>query len=242
MLSHSTTESDLHDIEKLLIACIVFIWFEGVRGDYAASQLHMDNGRAICKQNAQRLRCGARRNDVKEIQQALARWDLPAPAFSDTSSPYHYTLDVFLSTDPILIPWAFRDLGEAKVSLIDLSRWMMVIGHYLNRAHVEHNNETIEAEKALCEQRIILWKNSFDQLPDSTTPITFQSQLRVLNLRQWYHGTQAIIIRTSDPLSPETKWDLVSDDFQALLEPGEAIIHLLLPTVHGAISFSYDLD
>ncbi|KAF7197767.1 Aspercryptin biosynthesis cluster-specific transcription regulator atnN [Pseudocercospora fuligena] len=234
----SAKESDVHDVDKLLIACIVFICFEGVRGDYAASALHMDNGRAICKQYAKRLRSSGRRNDLVEIQQALARLDLPAVAFSDVSSPYHYTLEDFLDTDPVLMPWQFQDVAEAKVPLIDLSRMMLVIGHYLDRAYFKGDDAEaarLQAEKDNCAERIELWKKYFDQVAHNANP---DSRLLVLNLQQWYHGIQAV--SKAESVGPETRWDAVNDHFTAIVEIGEKIIERLLP-VEGEISFSYDL-
>ncbi len=93
MLVASATPEDL---DRVLAACVLFICYEGIRGDYAASRVHMEryiyqhhnpvrgtpltypSGRSIVKNNRERLRQSSRRNDLVEIQYALARLDLSA--------------------------------------------------------------------------------------------------------------------------------------------------------------------
>lgn len=248
--------SKTDDIDKILIACIVFICFEGVRGEYRAAQLHMDNGRNIAKQHAERFRQNARRNDLSEIQHAMARLDLPAVTFSDSSSPYHYTLEDFRETEPCLMPWSFANLGEARTCLVDLCRWTLIINSYLDRAVYSGDVEraaVLQADKEMCGTRITSWKTCFDRVVedevernenDSSSP--HSTSLLVLMLRLWYHAVKAM--NQDACYGPETRYDAVEEHFGAIVEIGEAIVQQLTPpspspssSSSSEISFSYDI-
>lgn len=227
------------DIDKVLTACVVFICFESVRGNFKDSQLHMDNGRAIARQHADRLKQGHRRQDLVEIQQTLFRLDLPAVCFSDRSSPYHYTLEDFLATYPTLVPWEFQSIFEARDSLIDLSRWMLILGQHadiaLETADIKEIAK-IQAGKDKCVHRLRLWYDFFERIAaesDSTM------QLLILNLRQWYHGCLAI--STAELMGPETRWDKVQDHFQIIVDVSEEIVRRLAVVGDRGASFSYDI-
>lgn len=227
------------DIDKVLTACVVFICFESVRGNFKASQLHMDNGRAIARQHVDRLRKGSRRQDLIEIQQTLFRLDLPAVCFSDQTSPYHYSLDDFLATEPALVPWAFATLFEARDSLIDLSRWILILGHHTDCAF--HNADFaamahIHAEKQKCEQRLHLWYEFFSLVAETSDPAL---QLLVLNLRQWYHGCLAM--DKAGLMGPESKWDVALPHFEVIIDVSEEIVRRISATEDRGASFSYDL-
>ena len=58
---------------RVLIACIILISYEGIRGDYAASQMHMSSGRLILMENRQKLLSGKRRvsRTTPETREAL---------------------------------------------------------------------------------------------------------------------------------------------------------------------------
>lgn len=76
LLQSSTPEN----IDRVLVACLVFTCYENVRGNYAAGQMHTGSGRAIMAQHRERLRRPTRRNDLNEIQQLFGRLDVAALA------------------------------------------------------------------------------------------------------------------------------------------------------------------
>ncbi|KAF2170226.1 hypothetical protein M409DRAFT_51968 [Zasmidium cellare ATCC 36951] len=227
------------DIDKVLTACVVFICFESVRGNFKDSQLHMDNGRAIARQHANRLKQGHRRQDLIEIQQTLFRLDLPAVCFSDKSSPYHYTMEDFLATQPTLIPWEFQTIFEARDSLVDLSRWMLILGQEADVAFDAADiaaMANIHAEKEKCAQRLRLWYDFFERVAAKSDQ---SMQLLILNLRQWYHGCQAI--GKAELMGPETRWDKVQDHFEVIINVSEEIVRRLAAIGDSGASFSYDI-
>lgn len=66
-----TSSSQPQDMVRILIACILFIIFESVRGDYKASAMHLDSGRAIMAQHSQCIKNASRGKDFDEIGYAL---------------------------------------------------------------------------------------------------------------------------------------------------------------------------
>lgn len=226
--------ADSEDIDKVLAACIVFICFEGVRGNHKASQLHMDNGRAIARQYASHFKSPSRRKDLVEIHDALARLDIPALTYSDVRSPYRYTLDDFLDTNPSLLPWEFKDVYEARNSLVDMSRWMMIIGHYVDVVDTDLETK-YQANKATCYARLRQWYYGFEKVVANAEPTT---ELLVLSLRQFYHTCQAISIGAVR--GPRTVWDAALPHLTKIVEYSEAIVKRM-DTAEGEISFSYDI-
>ena len=180
------TSSSPQDVDRILIACVVFIIFESVRGDYKAAAMHMDSGRAIVAQNTQVLKHSSRRRDLVEIEHALARLDLAAICFTDQSSPYKYTLDDFYQTNPILSPVVFQDAAEAQASLIDLTRWLIIASNHIDAEHKQEDLRAFvryQAEKNRCAVALHRWSEQFNSLLAKTE--NRESSL-ILNLKVWY--------------------------------------------------------
>lgn len=151
LLRSSTPE----DIDRILIACLVFTCYENVRGDYAASQVHTGSGRAIMSQHRERLQRLSRRNDLNEIQQLFARLDIGAIAFSPTNSRYPYDVKSFYETNPNLVPDAFDTVEEARAPLMDHIRWSLVVsrtefGAILHDASLQQWSPAVRIEPDIC--------------------------------------------------------------------------------------------
>ncbi|KAF1841922.1 uncharacterized protein K460DRAFT_241906, partial [Cucurbitaria berberidis CBS 394.84] len=79
------------NIEKILIACIIFTCYENLSGNYLAANMHLRNGMRILNQHKNDL--SLQQNASQEwIGHVLYRFDLQAMTFSETHSPYHYSL------------------------------------------------------------------------------------------------------------------------------------------------------
>ena len=226
------------DVDRILIACIIFVIFEGVRGDYRAAAMHMDSGRAIVAQNSQRLKHTSRRKDLIEIEHALARLDLPAICFSDRTSPYRYTLTDFYQTNPILTPDQFQDVHEAQACFVDLARWLLVIGNHLDFEGLNGELQSMaryEAEKIRCAALLEQWHSHFSdvvQRADSSV------SLLVTNLRLWY--ALMSMVSKAESFGPETRWDAHMPLFREIVGFGEQIAESLAITSQSR-SFSFDL-
>ncbi|KAI9727226.1 MAG: hypothetical protein M1834_008486 [Cirrosporium novae-zelandiae] len=100
---------DWGTMQKILVACIIFVSFENHMGNYAAAQVHLKNGMRILSLYQSRSKAfRIAQPDGKElssiplsscqhpaaedkITQLFSRFDFQAMTFSDSSSPYQYT-------------------------------------------------------------------------------------------------------------------------------------------------------
>ena len=231
------SSSSPQDVDRILVACVIFIIFEGVRGDYRAAAMHMDSGRAIMAQNSARLKHASRRKDLVEIEHALARLDLPAICFSDRTSPYAYNLSDFYDTNPDLTPESFQDSNEAQASFINLARWLLIIGNHIDEE--ERNGNLVgmaryQAVKMRCSAAIEEWYTRFETLASRDQ----SSNLVVLNLRSWYMCARLLIDTESYGL--EIRYDAYMHYFEAIVNYGE-MISAHISDSNSQRSFSFDL-
>ncbi|KAK3713388.1 hypothetical protein LTR37_008580 [Vermiconidia calcicola] len=234
LIATSTPE----DVDRILIACIIFIIFEGVRGDYTAVSVHMDSGRAIVAQHLDRLKATSRRKDLEEIEHALARLDLPAICFSDQSSPYRYTLMDFYHTSPFLTPCRFQDIHEAQVSLVDLARWLLLAGDHIDFAELHGDLRSMakyQAEKVKCAAQVEEWYGHFLDAVDRTDN---SDRLLILTLKLW-HSCMTMLIR-AETYGPEMRYDAFMPLFERTVQYGEQIVERLADRNHTR-SFSLEL-
>lgn len=226
------------DVDRILIACVIFIIFEGVRGDYRAAAMHMDSGRAIVAQNSQRLKHVSRRRDLVEVEHALARLDLSAICFSDRTSPYRYNLTDFYQTNPVLSPDTFQDLGEAQASFFDLMRWLLVLADHIDKEQRHGNLQSMaryQAEKNKCGAMLEKWHYHFEEIAQRADP---SASIMVQSLKCWYACAWSTVV--AETYGPETRYDACMQYFQDLVEAGESIAEKLKdPKV--ARTFSFDL-
>lgn len=230
--------SQPQDVDRILIACIVFIIFEGVRGNYRAASMHMDSGRAIVAQNSQRLNHSARRKDLIEIEHAMARLDLPAICFSDRSSPYRYTLNDFYQTNPNLTPDQFQDIHEAHACFVDLTRWLLVLGNHIDFESLNGDLQTMaryQAEKVRCSSLLEEWHEHF---LNAVKRADTSDSLLIINLKLWYAAV-AMLAR-AETYGPETRYDAFYDSFEEIVRYGEQLAEALTNPAQNR-SFSFDL-
>jgi hypothetical protein len=214
------------EVDRILIACVIFVVFEAIRGDFRASQIHLESGRSVIIQNRSIMRQRiSRRQDLDEICEALFRLDIPALAFQDTTAPSPFGLDDYYQTQPLGNGPQFDTLAEARASLMDLVRWFYV------SAPLAIGNEKLEQiaeytaryrqEAAICERQLRLWHDQFEQLlaAHSGSP---GSEPLVCMLKIWYGTTVAMA--EADAFAVETKWDDVEHRFIEVVQDCEAIL------------------
>ncbi|TQS32279.1 hypothetical protein Golomagni_07411, partial [Golovinomyces magnicellulatus] len=115
---------------RVLIVCILFILWESMRGNYAASKSHMDSGRALLsKFCAQSKDSVVLQSNLNHVMQIFARVDISAMTFSDTSAPYQYSLEGLFAAKPKMLLDPFESVQQASVVLMDLIRWLLVLGN-----------------------------------------------------------------------------------------------------------------
>ncbi|KAF2813711.1 uncharacterized protein BDZ99DRAFT_567463 [Mytilinidion resinicola] len=119
LVSYQTGQTS---VETVLLACIIFVCYESLVGNYKAMNMHLRNGLRILDQHKHRLSHGVDFQDA--IVGVLHRFDFQSMTFSDSTSPYlyHETAPVF----PV-IPPAYSSTAAARTDLVSLLRSMMWI-------------------------------------------------------------------------------------------------------------------
>ncbi|KAK5129277.1 hypothetical protein LTR08_003633 [Meristemomyces frigidus] len=225
------------DVERVLIACIIFICYDSVRGDFASSAIHMHSGRQIIVDNRQRLQQTSRRHDLREIEHTLFRLDIPTITFQDPSSPLSLTLDDYLRTQPMLVVPEFQTVIEARASLTDLVRWILVVGGLAADPTMPGRvawHEDYENEVSKCAAQLHIWRECFENLlldkPSSST-------LSTAMLRLWHTG--ALIVVAAAGCGPQTRWDDLKHHFASIVSLAEVIVKEI-PKSDG-VSFSLEM-
>lgn len=150
-----------------------------------------------------------------------ARLDIFAITFSEQTSPYHYTVSDFYQTNPILIPERYQDVRDAQPCLIDLSRWLMVVGNHIN---AEEQNRDFAAmakyqmEKNRCSDFIYKWYEHFEEAAARSDS---SSALLILNLRLWYAALMVMV--NAEAYGPETRYDAQLNHFEDIVNLGEKL-------------------
>jgi hypothetical protein len=111
-------------IETVLVACVIFVCYESLIGNYTALSMHLCNGLRILEQHKRQLTQGAGLQN--EIAEVLHRFDFQSMTFSDNSCPY-----IFSEKAPALpiVPAAYLSTTAARTDLVELLRSMMWISN-----------------------------------------------------------------------------------------------------------------
>ncbi|KAK3636021.1 hypothetical protein LTR56_014397 [Elasticomyces elasticus] len=216
----STTEED---IDRVLAACVVFICYEGIRGDYAASSTHIDSGRAIVKAHSTRLRQGTRRNDLVEIQQALARYDLAALTFQDTSAVPVCVDEYYLDHPLFEVPSEFHSFSEAHSSYTDLGRfiWIADIPAMVRvSGELAWDVKTYRMEMSKLTHQMDLWLERFNEWLQRNPDASQDLSIAMLMLM---HAAGTAAIRAGE-FGKESRWDAVQPLFAEVISLAEQVV------------------
>ena len=212
------TSASNRQVERVLMVCVLFILYEGIQGNFAASQAHMTSGRAIAAQSRQ----GALRNHAREISEVFARLDLFALAFSGAAAPYQYTLEDLLDTTPDLRPSTFADMRHAHSSLIDLIRWMLVLGNHINfgtNSGEELDGVDFKVMLQRCAYRLSEWHEHWHKFIHERADGVRAMHIKLVELS----STAASTICSAGFGGPETRYDPLFDQFVRIVELSEVI-------------------
>jgi len=233
-LMYSSTPED---IDRVLIACVIFTCYENVRGNYRASQIHASSGRAIMAQHGERLRRLSRRNDLNEIQQLFARLDISAMAFEVEQARYHYDMESFLATNPNLVPDAFETVQEARSPLIDHVRWVTVFGMAIYDAALQNPSDlpSLELERLKVHDHLVRWSSRFEQVvsqdagasPTLTRTLRIWHQLIAIQVGAHFYGS-------------ELRYDAFVPEYERLVVNAEEVVEILAQKPDKT-SFSFEL-
>ncbi|KAF2747350.1 hypothetical protein M011DRAFT_56878 [Sporormia fimetaria CBS 119925] len=210
------------DVEKVLVACIIFTCYENLAGNYVAANMHLRNGIRILNQH--RLGTGTR-PQAEPIADILFRFDFQAMAFSDNASPYEYSLDN--PPEYPIIPLVYTSVSDARKDLIDLLRCMMWISGIVNVDPGAMQNPTWLLLYTQFMASFSAWEMTFEQYQHMML-LTEQVNTKIhsgITLLQIY-GTMARIIvsaGSTSPINGELSWDPLLPSFTRILDLAESL-------------------
>ncbi|RDL31833.1 uncharacterized protein BP5553_09235 [Venustampulla echinocandica] len=180
---------------KGLVACILFVCYENLIGNFKTAQMHLQNGIRILAREASKRGTvpGPQVNSSSAIpnnvQRVFARLDLQAMAFADNQAPYPYQLH---QTPPNLRfpPKAFNSTIDAMDYLIHNFCWIFRTA-VLSEPQPVPTDQLDAASKVLKE-----WNSTFQRLLDSMSEENLQKVSYTISLLKMYHIVMTIIVAT----------------------------------------------
>lgn len=211
------------NVQAILVACLIFICYENVRGNHKASQVHLQSGRSILNQRWETLSKQSKRSsDAREIARLFARLDLSAMTFSSSRSPYQHYVCPYYDIENNLPEHAFKDVSEARAPLIDHVRWWIYLLNQLSEASTNGNLAAlarINADVEKCKGRLAHWRVCFE---DAAERAPASSRLMIATLRLWHDLADLLI--DAGFYGSESRFDGLLPRFETMLRHGAEII------------------
>ncbi|KAF2500255.1 hypothetical protein BU16DRAFT_578253 [Lophium mytilinum] len=158
-------------VETVLLACIIFICYESMVGNYTSMNMHLRNGLQILDQHRHRLSRGVGFQDA--IAGVLHRFDFQSMTFSDSTSPYIY----HHSGPPLpVIPPAYSSTSAARTDIVELLRSMMWITNISdgNMPGLTMDGPEFAESSAQLLLAFLAWTASFEAYCSSLPPEALQ--------------------------------------------------------------------
>ena len=137
----------LRDTTKILAACVIFVCFEYLNGNYAMANMHLQNG----------LNIAGTSPTEDELIQMLNRLDFQSMTFKDAKAPYSFPNPKVIETK---VPPSFSTARDARTCMVEIQRSSMAIMQAYATGNV--SQEVIDAREA-CRVKLREWKISFDR-------------------------------------------------------------------------------
>ncbi|KAF2712408.1 hypothetical protein K504DRAFT_488842 [Pleomassaria siparia CBS 279.74] len=227
------------DLEKVLIACIIFTCYENLAGNYRAANMHLRNGLRILSQQKRGSPVQCPSTGAQEsIANVLYRFDLQAMTFSDNASPYDYGLEN--SPDCPQIPESYTQNTHARNDLVGLLRCMMWISGVANI-----NPQAPEHPRWLTIYTQLMgsfeaWEITFDKYQQNVPPHE-QGDPKIYagnTLLKIYAIMARTIVAAGAGLKSEMAWDTLVDSFKTIVDLAETLPTLTRPTSRSSSSSS----
>jgi hypothetical protein len=211
------------DVEKVLIACIIFTCYENLAGNYRAANMHLRNGLLILNQHKRGVPPEVRTASRESIGNVLYRFDLQAMTFSDNTSPYDYGFDN--PPDCPQVPEMYTRNSDARNDLVGLMRCMMWVSGIAN---INPNATDNPIWLRLYSQVVILfesWELAFD-LYQNNLPIHEQGDPKVYagnTLLKMSLIMTRIMMAAGTGTRTEMAWDMFKDSFKTIVDLAETL-------------------
>ncbi|KAE9372439.1 hypothetical protein N431DRAFT_545095 [Stipitochalara longipes BDJ] len=211
-------EGDANAVIKGLVACVLFICFENLIGNFKTAQMHLQNGLKIITRHTSQSGYPKPKNPIvvpEDVIQVLHRLDLQAMSFGDSREPYPHHLNLsplHIDTTP---PPLFENLDVATSFLIDTFRSMFRL------ASASEPNPIPQI--SLDAFNIILsnWSTAFDHLL-STLKVPEQSPNSII-LMKMYHTLLTILVSVR-VYGIECRHDMQLHHYQSLVALGTTLL------------------
>ncbi|KAF2735009.1 hypothetical protein EJ04DRAFT_512011 [Polyplosphaeria fusca] len=212
------------NVEKVLIACIIFTCYENLAGNYRAANMHLRNGLRILNQHKRSLPPEVQSTASQEtIANVLYRFDLQAMTFSDNASPYDYSLDN--PPECPQIPHVYTQNATARNDLVGLLRCMMWISGIanINPQAPEHPNWLLIYTQLM--NSLEAWEHTFEHYQQNVPPHE-QGDAKVYagnTLLKIYGIMARTIVQAGAGLRTEMSWDSFQKSFQTVVDLAETL-------------------
>ena len=211
------------DVEKVLIACIIFTCYENLAGNYRAANMHLRNGLLILNQHKRGVAPDVQTESQESIGNVLYRFDLQAMTFSDNTSPYDYGFDN--PPDVPQIPDVYRKTSCARNDLVGLMRCMMWVSGIAN---INPNATDNPVWLRIYTQIVTLfdpWERAFDSYQRNMPP-NEQGDPKIYagnTLLKMSFIMTRIIMAAGTGLRTEMAWDMFRDSFKTIVDLAETL-------------------
>ncbi|KAF2191044.1 hypothetical protein K469DRAFT_720016 [Zopfia rhizophila CBS 207.26] len=227
------------DVEKVLIACIIFTCYENLAGNYRAANMHLRNGLRILSQHKRDLPPQTHSTAAQEsIANVLYRFDLQAMTFSDNTSPYDYGVDN--PPECPSIPDAYTKNANARNDLVGLLRCMMWISGVANiNPHAPEHPVWLQIYTQLMSS-FENWESTFDKYQQNIPP-NEQGDPKIYagnTLLKVYSIMARTIVAAGAGLKTEMAWDSFTDSFKTIVDLAETLPTLARPSSQPSSSRS----
>ncbi|KAF2852433.1 hypothetical protein T440DRAFT_516831 [Plenodomus tracheiphilus IPT5] len=208
------------DLEKVLMACIIFTCYENLAGNYASANMHIRNGLNIMAQHKDSENNKPMHDSIGHV---LYRFDLQAMTFSDNSSPYKYELGN--APDCPKVPATYTSNTGARNDIVRLFRCMLWV------SGVADNDPQAPAYAVWTDmysnimQALDQWESSFAKYLQSLTPSEqADKKLSAGNtLLKMYVLVTRIIAGTGGGMATELAWDAFVDSFGSIVDLAQTL-------------------
>jgi hypothetical protein len=212
------------DLEKILIACIIFTCYENLAGNYRAASMHLRNGLRILGQHQSDTAPYIGTTATQEtIANVLYRFDLQAMTFSDNASPYDYSVDY--PPECPHIPIAYLRNSDARNDLVGLLRCMMWVSGVANiNPHAAEHPTWLHVYTQLMGS-FEAWESVFEVYTHNI-PVYEQGDPKIYagnTLLKIYGIMSRTIVLAGAGLRTEMSWDSFVDSFKTMVDLAETL-------------------
>ena len=239
--SQSSRNPDKETVQKVLVACILFICFENLMGDYGSASMHLGNGLQILEDHnnaGNPLGNGSGPNPTfeAEIVELIQRYHFQALTFAQTRWPFRQASVRFHQGPPPLLPSRFETMSHVRSFLFEKVTWAMCVGEVFAMSllnipqHPVKDCATTLAESKLERDKILqeldLWWTLFSDFCNGESARTGQDiteSVTYVWLTVYYQIT--MLLTTTGCTGVEISWDDNIADFEKILDRCEFIIN-----------------